>query len=255
MRGGARAVPDEHRSPAARSPAGHRRPARAAYTASTAEARQGRIEETATPEQPERPASPEGDGVRPDRGAFSDLYEAHAPRVYRYLLSRTSNPSDAEELTSRTFVQALAGLDQYRGRGAGFPAWLMSIAHNLLVNWYRDRGRRPPTEALDAALQVPASTPGPEASLEQNESIARVRAAISALAPERQQLISLKYVDGLSNAEIGRIMARTEGAVKALHHRTLRELQQLLGEEERGISQRTSPPSGLPRGTRGGSRR
>ena len=143
-------------------------------------------------------------------------------------------------------MRALAGLDQYRGRGAGFPAWLMSIAHNLLVNWYRDRGRRPPTEALDAALQVPATTPGPEASLEQNESIARVRAAISALAPERQQLISLKYVDGLSNAEIGRIMARTEGAVKALHHRTLRELQQLLGDEERGA------PQG---GTREGNRR
>jgi len=195
--------------------------------------------ETATPEatRPASGAAPDGEvpsAPLPDRGAFADLYEAHAPRVYRYLLSRTSNPSDAEELTSRTFLRALAGLDQYRGRGAGFPAWLMSIAHNLLVNWYRDRGRRPPTEALDAALQVPTSTPGPEASLEQNESIARVRVAISALAPDRQQLISLKYVDGLSNAEIGRIMARTEGAVKALHHRTLRELQRLLGDEERG---------------------
>ena len=178
------------------------------------------------------------DGGAPDRNAFSDLYEAHAPRVYRYLLSRTSNPSDAEELTSRTFLRALAGLDQYRGRGAGFPAWLMSIAHNLLVNWYRDRGRRPPTEALDAALQIPSATPGPESSLEQNERIARVRAAVSALAPDRQQLIALKYVDGRSNAEIGRIMARTEGAVKALHHRTLRELQRLLGDEERGAAPR-----------------
>ena len=131
-------------------------------------------------------------------------------------------------------MRALAGLDQYRGRGAGFPAWVMSIAHNLLVNWYRDRGRRPPTEALDAALELPSTMPGPEASLEQNERIARVREAIGALAPERQLLISLKYVDGRSNAEIGRIMARTEGAVKALHHRTLRELQQLLGDEEEG---------------------
>ena len=72
----------------------------------------------------------------------------------------------------------------------------MSIAHNLLVNWYRDRGRRPPTEALDAALQVPSTTPGPESSLEQHERIARVRRAISALAPDRQRLITLKYVDG-----------------------------------------------------------
>ena len=206
-----------------------------------------------TPHPPDAGAA---EAAPPDRSAFSDLYEAHAPRVYRYLLSRTSNPSEAEELTSRTFMRALAGLDQYRGRGAGFPAWLMSIAHNLLVNWYRDRGRRPPMEALDAALLVPATTPGPESSLERNERITRVRRAVGALAADRQRLISLKYVDGLSNAEIGRIMTRTEGAVKALHHRTLRELQRLLGDEERGgASLREAPREERRRGLREGDRR
>jgi RNA polymerase sigma-70 factor (ECF subfamily) len=107
----------------------------------------------------------------------------------------------------------------------------MTIAHNLLVNWYRDRGRRPPIADLDAALAVPADTPGPESSLLANERIQRVRAAISTLDEDRQRLIALKYVDGLPNAEIGRIMGRTEGAVKALHHRTLRELQRRLGQE------------------------
>ncbi|MDA1010581.1 MAG: RNA polymerase sigma factor [Chloroflexi bacterium] len=165
-----------------------------------------------------------------DRSAFSELYEAHAPRVYRYLLSRTSNPAEAEELTSRTFLNALVRLHQFRGGGARFQSWVMSIAHNLLVNWYRDRGRRPPTEGLDAAEGVPASVPGPEASLEANETIRIVRQAISALAPERQQLIALKYVDGRTNAEIGRMMGRSEGAIKALHHRTLRELQERLAE-------------------------
>jgi RNA polymerase sigma-70 factor, ECF subfamily len=166
-----------------------------------------------------------------DRSAFSALYEAHVDRVYRYLLARTSNPAEAEELTSRVFLNALSRLDQYRGRGSGFGGWLMTIAHNLLVNWYRDRGRRPPTTELDEALQVPSSVPGPESSLERNERIERVRQAVSSLAQDRQQLIALKYVDGLSNPEIGRIMGRTEGAVKALHHRTLRELQSLLGDE------------------------
>jgi RNA polymerase sigma-70 factor, ECF subfamily len=169
-----------------------------------------------------------------DRRAFSELYEAYAPGVYRYLLSRTSDPAEAEELTSRTFLNALARLDQFRGRGARFQSWVMSIAHNLLLNWYRDRGRRPPTEALDAAEDLPDSIPGPEASLEANETIEAVRAAISALPPERQQLIALKYVDGRTNAEIGRIMARTEGAIKALHHRTLRELQERLAEVQDG---------------------
>ncbi|MEX2372875.1 MAG: sigma-70 family RNA polymerase sigma factor, partial [Dehalococcoidia bacterium] len=189
--------------------------------------------------------------------AFSELYEAHAGRVYRYLLSRTSDPAEAEELTSRTFLNALTRLHQFRGRGARFQSWLMSIAHNLLVNWYRDRGRRPPIEALDAAMSVPADIPGPEASLEQNERIALVRAAISSLPAERQQLIALKYADGRTNAEIGRMMGRTEGAIKALHHRTLRELQEHLAGVDEQASPRGAPaPPGRGRG-RGaaGSRR
>ena len=88
------------------------------------------------------------------RDAFSELYEAHATRVYRYLLSRTSSVSDAEELTSRTFANAFASLGSYRGRGK-FESWLMTIAHNLLANWYRDRGRRPQAAPLDEALAVP----------------------------------------------------------------------------------------------------
>lgn len=183
-----------------------------------------------------------------DRSAFSALYEAHAPRVYRYLLSRTSDPSEAEELTSRTFLNALTRLQQFRGRGAKFQSWVMSIAHNLLLNWYRERGRRPPTEGLEAAATVPASIPGPEASLVQNERIDVVRRAISLLPPERQELIALKYVDGRTNAEIGRMMGRSEGAVKALHHRTLRELQERLAEVQDAPTP-SPPPAGTRRGT------
>ena len=106
----------------------------------------------------------------------------------------------------------------------------MSIAHNLLANWYRDRGRRPPTADLDAALGVAADLPAPEARLERSELAGVVREAVGRLAADRQWLITLKYVDGLPNAEIGRMMGRTEGAVKALHHRTLRQLKEELGE-------------------------
>lgn len=164
------------------------------------------------------------------RDAFSELYEAHATRVYRYLLSRTSSVSDAEELTSRTFANAFASLGSYRGRGK-FESWLMTIAHNLLANWYRDRGRRPQPAPLDEALAVPSDGPSPESALETLEETRRVRRAAAALAPDRRRLITLKYVDGLTNAEIGRILGRSEGAVKALHHRTLRQLAAALAEE------------------------
>ena len=173
-------------------------------------------------------AGPAGRGA--DRDAFSELYRAHAPRVYRYLLSRTGRPADAEELTSRTFANAFASLGGYRGRGR-FESWLMAIAHNLLANWFRDRGRRPPTAPLDEALAVPSEAPGPESALEARERTRRVREAAAGLAPERRLLIALKYADGLTNAEIGRILGRSEGAVKALHHRTLRQLERTLARE------------------------
>jgi RNA polymerase sigma-70 factor (ECF subfamily) len=199
---------------------GRRRPTPAPRSESAADSGDAPADRSSPP--------PDGD----DQGAFPSLYEAYYGRVYRYLLSRTSNQSDTEELTSRTFLNAFANLDRYQGRGKGFSSWLMSIAHNLLANWYRDRGRRPPTASLDAAIDVAADLPAPESSLERNELTQQVRAAVEQLAADRQQLISLKYVDGLSNAEIGRIMGRTEGAIKSLHHRTLQQLHGALADVE-----------------------
>lgn len=163
-----------------------------------------------------------------DDDAFSALYEAHADRVYRYLLGRTPSVADAEELTSRTFLNAFTNLGSFRGRGS-FESWLMTIAHNLLANWYRDRGRRPPTAPLDEAMSIASDVPGPDSELETQELARSIREATAELAPDRRQLIALKYVDGLTNAEIGRRMGRTEGAIKALHHRTLRQLERVLG--------------------------
>ena len=195
----------------------------------TATDNMSRLDDQRSPSRVARDHEPPGAGT--DRGAFSALYTANVDRVYRYLISRTSSPADAEELTSRTFLNALTHLEQYRGRG-GFDSWLMSIAHNLLANWYRDRGRRPPTAPLDEALSVASEIPGPESSLESQEETRRIREATAALAPDRQRLIALKYVDGLTNAEIGALMGRSEGAVKALHHRTLRELHRRLDSEQ-----------------------
>ena len=84
---------------------------------------------------------------------------------------------------------------------------------------------------LDEASQLPSRLPGPESHLERNERIRAIRDAIEGLNADQQRMITLKYVDGLTNAEIGRMMGRSEGAVKAMHHRTLRRLLPLLAEQ------------------------
>ncbi|MCC6236265.1 MAG: sigma-70 family RNA polymerase sigma factor [Dehalococcoidia bacterium] len=160
--------------------------------------------------------------------AFEELYRSYAPTVYGYIRARVNSNAEAEDLAARTFANAFASLPTYRARGGGFGSWLMTIAHNLLANWYRERGRRPPATSLEDAEALPSAAPGPEFHLERNERIRAIRDAIGQLGSDQQRLIALKYVDGLTNAQIGHMMGRSEGAVKALHHRTLRKLLGLL---------------------------
>lgn len=157
--------------------------------------------------------------ARADRAAFGALYERYVDRVYRYLYYRTASAADAEDLTARVFFQALSHLDGFEERGLPFGAWLMTIAHNLLANYHRDRSRRP-TAPLESAPEPEGPSPIAEA-----EDAQAVRELIANLPPDRQHLILLKYGEELSNAEIARAMNRSEGAVKSLLRRTLATLR------------------------------
>jgi RNA polymerase sigma-70 factor, ECF subfamily len=101
---------------------------------------------------------------------------------------------------------------------------LYRIAHNLVANWHRDRGRRPEISLDEGFASIPHSE-HPEVTLLQLEEQDYLLRIIRDLPPERQQLIILKFVEHMSNAEIGQIMGRTEGAIKSLYHRTLLSLR------------------------------
>lgn len=168
--------------------------------------------------------------ARVDPVAFGQLYERYVDRIYNYVYHRVGNHHDAEDLTARTFYRALSHIGCYVDRGAPFSAWLYRIAHNLVANWHRDRARRK-TIALDEAITVAGNQPSPHQQAETRERYEALRQAIRRLNPDRQQLLILKYGSGLSNAAIGQIMGRSEGAIKSLYHRTLLALQEELREE------------------------
>jgi len=169
--------------------------------------------------------------AKTDPEAFGQLYERYVDRIYSYIYYRTNNRYEAEDLTARTFFQALTNIDRYVDRGMPFSAWLYRIAHNLVANWYRDRSRRK-VISLDQLVVTGRSQDGPEQQLEYVEERVALLEAIRRLPPERQQLLILKFVDRLSNAEIGEIMGRSVGAIKSLYHRTLVELREKLAEQE-----------------------
>jgi len=171
--------------------------------------------------------------AKKDPAAFGVLYERYVAQIYRYLYYRTSNQQDAEDLTARTFYRALKSLPRYQDRGLPFAAWLYRIAHNAVANWLRDCSRKP-VVALDAAGGAISFEREPHEAVEERENREELLQIVRYLPPERQELLILKFVEGMSNAEIGAVMGRTEGAIKSLYHRTLVALRQRMVEEADG---------------------
>lgn len=167
-----------------------------------------------------------------DREAFGLLYDRYVERIYNYIFYRTGNHHDAEDLTARVFSRAMKHITNYQDRGVPFSAWLYRIAHNLVANWHRDNSRRQEMP-LEDGYWVTGDTELPEAQLMRTEEQRLLLDIIRELPEDRQQLVILKFVEHLSNAEIGKIMGRTEGAIKSLYHRTLLSLRDEIEALER----------------------
>ena len=165
-----------------------------------------------------------------DPNAFGELYERYVDRIYNYIYYRTSDTHEAEDLTARVFYRALGHIAQYNQHGAPFAAWLYRIAHNLVANWYRDRSRRKYVR-LDDLVTLAEKGLGPHSQAEQNEETRWLLKTLGRLPAERQQLLILKFVEGLSNVDIAKIMGRSEGAIKSLYHRTLLALRDELSHD------------------------
>jgi RNA polymerase sigma-70 factor (ECF subfamily) len=165
--------------------------------------------------------------ARHDPAAFGVLYERYIERIYAYIYHRVGNVQDTEDLTARTFYRAIDKLNTYEDRGLPFSAWLFRIAHNLVANWHRDRGRRR-FLSLDRLWSHSQESDTPEERLEKAETHKALWDAISRLPAERRDLLLYKFSSRLSNLEIGQMMNKSEGAIKSLYFRTLSTLRKEL---------------------------
>ena len=168
-----------------------------------------------------------------DKDAFGQLYEIYYKRIYNYVYYRTGNVEDAEDLTARIFMRAMGHIDRYKDQGVPFSAWLYRIAHNLVANWHRDNSRRK-IISIEDITHWKVSDDSPEFATQLIQDKDALLTAIRRLPADRQELLVFKFVERLSNAEIGDIMGRSEGAIKSLYHRTLLALREdLHGSEEK----------------------
>lgn len=176
--------------------------------------------------------------AKEDPQAFGKIFDKYGQRIYNYIYQRTRNPNVAEDLTADVFERNLRRIDHWENRDHSYSAILYRSAEHAVINWQqRRRGREIPLHELVPRYEdsqdpveerIAGSAQIPEEIAIRHEEREALLGALQKLPPDRQQLITLKLSQGMSNEEIGAIMGKTVGGVKSLYFRTLDELHQTL---------------------------
>jgi RNA polymerase sigma-70 factor (ECF subfamily) len=169
-----------------------------------------------------------------DRQAFGELYGRYVDRIYRYVYFKVGSREHAEDITGQTFLKAWDAIGGYEWRNHPFGAWLFRIAHNLVVDYHRARREVLSLDDASPQLEGRASrdTVRPDRILAELIATDRVRSAIGRLTEEQQQVLILRFFEGLSTGEVADIMGKRRGAVRGLQFRALSALRELLHREQ-----------------------
>jgi RNA polymerase sigma-70 factor (ECF subfamily) len=163
-----------------------------------------------------------------DEAALAELYNLYFPRVYRYILARTGNTYDAEDLTEEVFLRVLDAIERFQWREAPFSAWLFRIAHNAVISQRRKEGARGRPSPLSEAL--PVDSQGPEEMVAKRLVLNEVMKAAETLPDAQRRVIGYRFAAGLTVAETARAMGKGEGNVKVIQHKAIAKLREMLTE-------------------------
>lgn len=163
-----------------------------------------------------------------DAQAFAQLYRAHVQAIFRYMYYRLNDIHLAEDMTADVFTRALKDLPNYHDMGKPFLAWLYRIAHARLVDYYRKIGRRGTEDELDDSIILQQIDEHADIQLLRKQMAQALHHAIGKLIPSQQQVVVLRFIEEKSLEETALIMDKKVNAIKALQHRALKTLAQLL---------------------------
>src|SRR4030042_3165910 len=166
-----------------------------------------------------------------DQAALTQLYEENFDRIYRYIVLKIGDRTEAEDMTQQVFLNALKSISSYKFKGMPFSSWLYRIAHNQVVDYYRKKSKQA-TVPLDESLPIPASDGDPGVLVEKKMEINEVVIASRKLTAAQQEVISLRFAAEFSIAEVAGVMGKSEGAVKALQHSAIVALRKTLITEQ-----------------------
>jgi RNA polymerase sigma factor (sigma-70 family) len=161
--------------------------------------------------------------------AFGQLYDAYMERIYRFVYFRVEDQQTAEDITSQVFLKAWSNLDRFQFSRTPYLAWLYTIAHNAVIDHYRTR--KVTTALDDVQLSQPDHSELVENEIDLTVEMQSVKRALGSLTDDQQKVLTLKFIEGMSNNEIARHLGKREGAIRALQMRGLQALAKQLEEK------------------------
>lgn len=163
-----------------------------------------------------------------DTESFAALYEQFYDRIFRYLSFKTGNVIDAEDLCEEVFLRMLESISAFKWKGVPFSSWLFRIAHNLIVDYFRKKGRKKQKPLQDAERTIDTASKDIDQEIDNKLSIQVVHKAMNELTKLQREVISLRFAGELSIAETAIAIGKKENAVKALQHAGIRNLRRTL---------------------------
>ena len=168
------------------------------------------------------------DEQREKENRLASLYDEYFDRIARYIYVRLGDRNEAEDLAGEVFVKALESLKSYKERGIPMQAWLFRIAHNVLVDHLRKRGRIATVPIDGVTIEARED---PVATAEKNIEMERVNEAMQKLTPEQREVVRLRFFGDLSSKEVGAILRKSDGAVREMQRAAVEKLRGLLTSE------------------------
>lgn len=167
------------------------------------------------------------------RETFAELYEYYLPKVFRYISYQVGDMDLAEDLTSAVFEKALTKLDSYRSNKASFFTWLMTVAHNTVIDYYRVKSRKI-TVSIEETFELASEETSPEEKVVRKEELQSLETCLRELSRQEREIISLKFGAELNNRQIAQMLDVSESNVGTKLYRAICKLKDKFRERRDG---------------------
>jgi RNA polymerase sigma-70 factor (ECF subfamily) len=167
-----------------------------------------------------------------DSDAMAALYDAYVDRIYRYILYRVENVDSARDLTSEVFLRLVRSLHSFQPRETPLLGWLYRVAHARVIDHYRRNDRAKEYVSLEILERHASGEDDLESDLMRSNEQQAVVAALKLLTHEQQQVILLRFTEGLDLQQTADALGKTVGAVKVMQHRAVQALRRALAKIE-----------------------